>query len=310
MKNRIVFMGSPEYAVPILQTLIGEYNIVGVVTQPDRPSGRGQVLTPPPIKNLSIENNLPYIQPRRLREPQSIEQLKSWEPDIIIVAAFGQILRPEVLGLPKYGCINVHASILPRWRGASPIQAAILNGDQQTGVTIMMMDEGVDTGAILAQRAIPISEHDTHRTLSQKLSTLGAELLIETLPKYLSGQIQPSFQDPSLVTLAPMIKKEEGRLDFSKTAQFLSNQVRAFYPWPGTFTTWQGNILKIIKAHAVIDHILSSSLTEKPGEKVVYQGLPAIITLDGIFVLDEVQPAGKKPMPGKTFLQGTRNWIE
>ena len=187
MTPSTVFMGSPDLALPILQALAAHYPIVGVVTQPDRPAGRGQALTPPPVKVLAEKLALPVIQPRRLREPEAMERLRSWAPELIVVAAFGQILRPEVLDLPRYGCINVHASLLPRWRGAAPIQAAILHGDADTGVTIMKMDPGVDTGPLLSQRSLPISPQDTAASLSEKLSALGAELLLETLPAYLKG---------------------------------------------------------------------------------------------------------------------------
>src|SRR4030042_208732 len=191
MMPRTVFMGSPEFAVPVLRKLADKYLVVGVVTQPDRPAGRGRVLKSPPIKQLADELNLPVIQPRKLSEPEVMGQLHQWAPDLIVVAAFGQILRPEVLNLPHFGCINVHASLLPRWRGAAPIQAAILNGDEQTGITIMVMDPGVDTGPILNQDSLPVTLEDTAGSLITKLSHLGAELLQDTLREYLSGKIHP-----------------------------------------------------------------------------------------------------------------------
>ena len=231
-----------------------------------------------------------------------MEQLCLWAPELIVVAAFGQILKPEVLDLPRYGCINVHASILPRWRGAAPIQAAILAGDAETGITIMRMDPGVDTGPILSQRYLPIEENDTAGTLSDRLSKLGAELLLDTLPRYLSGDLSPRIQDNSLATYAPMLKKEQGQLDFTLPATDLARRVRAFNPWPGAFTLWEGQILKIHRAHAVDLPGLC------PGAMMVHQGLPAYSTGQGLLVVDEVQPAGKKSMPGKVFLQGARGW--
>lgn len=298
----IVFMGSPEFALPTLRALAGSYRVVGVVTQPDRPAGRGRQLTPPPVKVLAQELSLPVIQPNRLREPDAMEQLRAWAPDLIVVAAFGQILRPEVLDLPAFGCINVHASLLPRWRGAAPIQAALLAGDEQTGITIMKMDPGVDTGAVLSQRATAIQPDDTAASLGERLARIGAELLVETLPTYLSGDLMPQSQDGSQVTDAPMLKKEDGQLDFQQPATSLARRVRAFNPWPGAYTHWQGQGLKIHRAHAV------DTPSPGAGRTCIHGGLPAIATGQGLLVLDEVQPAGKKAMPGKVFLQGARGW--
>jgi methionyl-tRNA formyltransferase len=302
MHIKVVFMGSPEFALPTLRGLARQFPVVGVVTQPDRPAGRGRTLTPPPIRLLADELGIPCIQPNRLREPQAMEQLHAWKPELIVVAAFGQILRSNVLDLPRFGCINVHASLLPRWRGAAPIQAAILNGDPQTGVSIMCMDPGVDTGPVLNQRSLDILPDDTAGTLSERLAVLGAELLLETIPGYLSGERQPQEQDHSLATLAPMLKKEDGQLDFSKPAEVLSRQVRAFQPWPGSSLTWQGGFLKVLKAHA------GPGAGDPPGKLLIRQGLPAVQTAQGVLFLDEVQPPGKKPMPGKVFVQGAREW--
>jgi len=298
---KIVFMGSPDFAVPTLRTLAQHYEIAGVVTQPDRPSGRGRELKAPPIKLLAMDLGLSIIQPEKLREPAAMEQLRLWSPDLIVVAAFGQILRSDVLTLPSHGCINVHGSILPRWRGAAPIQAALLNGDSETGVTIMQMDKGVDTGAMLSQRAIKIEDEDTAGSLFEKLSTLGADLLIETLPRYLSGELQPQLQDESKATYASMLKKEDGLLDFTRTAEELVRRVRAFNPWPSAFFEWNGGMMKIHRAHAEMGN-------ESAGKRLVYRGQAAVGTGSGILVLDEVQPAGKKSMSGKSFLSGTHNW--
>jgi methionyl-tRNA formyltransferase len=314
MDIRIVFMGSPDFALPSLRRLAAHYAVVGVVTQPDKPAGRGRTLTPPPVKQLALELGLPIMQPVKLREPQAMAQLQAWQPDVIVVAAFGQILRPAALDLPRFGCLNVHASLLPRWRGAAPIQAAILHGDAETGITIMRMDPGLDTGPMLSQRRLPITLEDTAGALSLKLADLGAELLLETLPGYLSGAIQPQPQTGAEPTYAPMLKKEEGLLDFSQPAQALARRVRAFNPWPGAYTTWEGQILKIHRAHAAITAVLTPNPSPleigeiNPGLRVIYQGLPAIAAADGLLVVDELQPAGKKSIPGKVFLHGARHW--
>ena len=302
MTTKIVFMGSPDFSIPALRALAEVYPIVGVVTQPDRPAGRGRVLTPPPVKCLALELGLPLIQPERLRQPEAMAQIQAWAPDVIVVAAFGQILRPAVLELPLFGCVNVHAALLPRWRGAAPIQAALLNGDAQTGITIMRMDAGVDTGPTLSQRALPIQPDDNAGALSERLAALGGELLLETLPAYLSGELAPQPQEDAGATYAPMLNKADGQLDFSQPAEALARRVRAFNPWPGAFTVWQGQMLKIQRAHAV------PTPCARPGQTVVYQGLPALCTSDGLLALDELQPAGKKPQPGKAFLQGARGW--
>jgi len=303
MDPRIVFMGSPDFAVPALRRLAQRYAVVGVVTQPDRPAGRGQTLTPPPVKVLAQELKLPFIQPVKLRQTEALEQLTRWAPDLIVVAAFGQILRPQVLDLPLQGCINVHAALLPRWRGAAPITAAILHGDSKTGVTIMRMDPGVDTGPILSQRAEPVHQDDTTISLSLRLSELGADLLLETLPGYLRGEILPQLQENTFATYAPMLEKEDGALDFNQTAVDLERLVRAFQPWPGAYMEWTGGLLKIQRAV-----IAESSTGLHPGQRMVHLGFPAVQPGPGLLLLTEVKPAGKKPMPGNIFLQGARNW--
>ncbi len=294
-------MGSPDFSLPVLRSLAASFEVAGVVTQPDRPAGRGKQLKAPPVKVLAEQLGLPVIQPRRLREPEAVHQLAAWAPDLIVVAAFGQILRKAVLELPPNGCINVHASLLPRWRGASPIQAAILHGDAHTGVTIMCMDEGLDTGPILSQRAIPIQPSDTAATLSEKLSTLGAELLTETLPQYISGTLKPQSQPDKGVTTVSTLNKADGNLDFSQDAAALERKVRAFNPWPGAFLTWRNQPLKVHRAHVAAGAAASAT-------RQVYDALPAVGTSNGLLVLDEVQPAGKKPMGGVEFLRGARDW--
>lgn len=300
---KIVFMGSPDFALATLQGLCESYQVVGVVTQPDRAAGRGRELKPPAVKTLAEELGIPVIQPQKLREPEAMEQLRAWSPDLIVVAAFGQILRQEVLDLPPHGCINVHASLLPRWRGAAPINAAILHGDEETGVTIMKMDAGLDTGPILSQRAVRIAPYETASSLFGKLSKLGASLLLDTLPGYLAGEIEPYPQPDEGSTYAPMLTKEEGQLDFSRPAAELERKVRAFNPWPGTYFTWDGNLLKVHRAATNPGQV-------REGKRVVIDDLPAVGTSDGVLLLEEVQPAGKKAMPGKAFLSGARNWAE
>jgi methionyl-tRNA formyltransferase len=296
-------MGSPDFAVPTLHALAAHYEVVGVVTQPDREAGRGRALKSPPIKTLATELGLNVIQPEKLRAPAAMNQLRLWSPDLIVVAAFGQILKPDVLALPLHGCVNVHASLLPRWRGAAPIQAAILAGDSQTGVTIMKMDQGVDTGATINQRAIKIEDDDTAGSLSEKLSHLGADLLIETLPRYLSGELQPQTQDERKATYAPMLKKEDGLLDFTKPVEVLVRQVHAFNPWPGAYFHWNGGMLKVHRAHAEAGNA-------SEGQRLVCRGQPAVGARGRLLILDEMQPSGKKSMSGEAFLSGARNWAD
>ncbi|MBL7162940.1 MAG: methionyl-tRNA formyltransferase [Anaerolineales bacterium] len=302
MDIRIVFMGSPDFSLPALRALAENYRVVGVVTQPDRPAGRGRELKIPPVKELAQELGLPIMQPTRLKAPQAIEQLKAWNPDLIVVAAFGQILRPGVLDLPQHGCINVHASLLPRWRGAAPINAAILHGDDKTGVTIMKMDPGLDTGPILSKSEISIQADETAGSLSPKLAQLGGDLLIETLPAYLSGEMTPQPQDDSLATYVRMLKRTDGELDFNEPAEALARRVRAFNPWPGTYLIWGDQRLKVHNAHAL------SATSPGVGVFTIQEGCPAVGASDGLLMLDEVQPSGKRSMPGDTFLRGARDW--
>ena len=299
----MVFMGSPDFSLPTLRALSRAYDLVGVVTQPDRASGRGRELKAPPVKRLALELGAPVIQPEKLRQPEAMEQLRAWNPDLIVVAAFGQILRKDVLDLPRFGCINVHASLLPRWRGAAPINAAILHGDEQTGVTIMVMDVGLDTGPMLSKRSIRLRRDETAGSAFEKLSQLGADLLTETLPDYLSGKLMPTPQPEQGVTYAPMIKKEEGRLDFSQDAEALERRVRAFNPWPGAFMDFDGTLLKIHQAR------VERGLAET-GQRIVVQDQPAVGAGGGLLILEEVQPAGKKMMSGKSFLAGARQWAD
>ena len=300
--HRIVFMGSPDFAAISLRALAQKFNIVGCVTQPDKRAGRGKKLFSPPVRILADELDIPTIQPRRIKDEEAMDALRRLSPDLIVVAAYGQILRPELLALPRYGCVNVHGSLLPRWRGAAPVQAAILAGDTETGITIMLMDAGIDTGEMLSKRAIPIEKYDTAETLFDKLAPLGAELLVETLPKYLSGEILPEKQPEEGASYAKMLKKADGELDFSKTAEELERQIRAFNPWPSSFFEWEGTRIKVHRAK--VDTGKSAGI----GKQVKIEGVPAIGTSEGNLLLEQIQPAGKKSMTGKSFLAGGRKW--
>ena len=293
-------MGSPEFAVPSLDALVENYSVVGVVTQPDRPAGRGSRLRPPPVKITAEGHGLGVFQPRTLRSEEDMEQLAEWAPDVIVVVAFGQVLSPEVLALPPHGCLNLHASLLPRWRGAAPIAAAILAGDETTGVTVMRMDEGLDTGPILAQREMQIRPDDTASSLAERLSNLGAELLLESLPAYLAGDLQPQPQPAEGITLCGLLTKEDGRLDWSKTAVELDRRIRAVTPWPGAFTMWDGRQLKILAAIPLPDW----KGNHQPGTVFEVDGGAAVVTGEGALKLLEVQLAGKKALPIDVFLCG------
>ena len=305
MKTRIVFMGTPDFAVPTLRVLIEAHDVVGVVTQPDRPAGRGRELHQSAVKREAVQRNLPVFQPRSLRTPEALAQLAQWMPELIVVAAFGQILTEEVLELPPYGCLNVHASLLPRWRGAAPVAAAIMAGDEVTGVTVMKMDAGLDTGPIVAQRQEPIRADDTRPTLMERLSFLGAELLAETLPAYVAGDLVPQPQDDEEATIAERLRKEDGRLDWSRPALALDRKIRALTPWPGTYTFWEGRRLKIIEASPLPDWRGG----EGPGTVVEVGDGVAVVTGQGALRLEEVQLAGKRAMGMGPFLQGHQDFV-
>lgn len=301
MSENVVFMGSPELAARIMEALASKYRVVGVVTQPDRPAGRGKVLASPPVKVLADQLGIPTIQPERLRD-EAFAQLQAWNPDVIVVAAFGQILRQRVLELPKFGCINVHASYLPRWRGAAPIQAAILHGDEFTGVSIMKMDAGIDTGPVLIQEKVYLAVDETLSTLTEKLSALGATLLLKALEDYLAGKLDSKPQPQGGDTYAGMLKKEDGLLDFTQSAAEIDRKVRALNDWPGTYCDVNGQVIKIRKVKTIL------SEPHPAGMRSVLDKVPAISTADGWVQLLEVQPAGKKWMPGADFLRGIQNW--
>jgi methionyl-tRNA formyltransferase len=303
-KPSLVFMGTPAFAVPTLRALIDAgYPISAVLTQPDRPVGRGQKLAMPPVKALAVEHGIPVHQPQRLRgDAEMIQTLRDLAPDLIIVVAFGQILPREVLDIPRHGAINVHASLLPRFRGAAPIQWALLNGDAETGVDTMLMEEGLDTGPILLEAKTPISEDETSETLTQRLSELGANLLLETLPLWVEGRIQPQPQGEGAI-YAPMIKKEMGVLDWSQDARTLHNRVRALQPWPGTSTTLGGQLLKIGSTRLIHE----SAPEAEPGTIVALtpDGWK-VATGEGLLLVTVVQLPGKKPQPAAEVARGWR----
>ncbi|XWX05309.1 methionyl-tRNA formyltransferase [Aggregatilineales bacterium SYSU G02658] len=292
---RIVFMGTPEFAVPSLKALIAHHQVVGVVTQPDRPAGRGGELRPPPIKELAQAHSIPCVQPVKLREVK--DWLRAQEADLFVVAAFGQILPQSVLDMPRHGCLNVHGSLLPRWRGAAPIHAAIRAGDAETGITIMLMDAGLDTGPMLTQASTPIKPDDTSASLHDRMAELGANLLIQTIPPYLNGQITPQPQDDALATYAPQLSKEEGRIDWSLPAVQIERTIRAFDPWPGTFTHWDGKLLKVHRARLRAGQ-------QPAGSVALIDGALCVGTGDGLLELVELQLEGRKRVTADDFLRG------
>ncbi len=303
--TRVVFMGTPEFAVPSLLALSDHHEVVGVVTQPDRPAGRGRTLTPSAIKQAALAADLPVFQPETLGSPQAVDHLAAWHPEVIAVAAFGQILPDAVLELPPHGCLNLHASLLPRYRGATPIPAAILAGDERTGVTLMRMDEGLDTGPIIAQVECPITSMDTAASLTAKLSDMAAQLLIAKLPEWIGGELQAQPQDDSQATYCGPLKKEDGRLDWSRSADYLDRQVRACDPWPTAFTTWQGRMLKVLRARSRPE----IQMEGQPGEVVALEPGIGAITGKGILQLIDVQLAGRRAITAQQFARGQRKLV-
>ncbi|MDD6038792.1 MAG: methionyl-tRNA formyltransferase [bacterium] len=298
---RVIFMGTPDFAVGTLEALIESgYEVVLVVTQPDKPQGRKMELMAPPVKNCAISHDIPVFQPKRVREPEALAQIKAHDPDLIVVAAFGQLLPKELLDMPKFGCINVHASLLPKYRGAAPIQWSILNGDETTGVTIMRMDVGLDTGDMIAKVEIPIGEEDTGGTLFDKLAQAGAKLCVDTIPSIVDGSAVYTPQDESLATKVGMIKKSDGQIDFTRSAKQIVCQIRGLNPWPSAFTSLRGKTLKIWSAKAV-----ASTGTAAPGTVIAADKKQLLVqTKDGALSLQEVQLEGKKRMAIEDFLRG------
>jgi methionyl-tRNA formyltransferase len=298
---RIVYMGTPPFAVPPLQSLItAGHEIVGVVTRIDKPAGRGKVLTPPAVKIAAEQSGFPAYQPKRVRDPESVAAIKAMGPDVIVVAAYGQILPREVLELPKYGCVNIHASLLPAYRGAAPITWAIINGETLTGITIMQMDEGLDTGAILAQESIPIGPRDTTGALTEKLSQIGSRLIVDTLSRIEAGEIKAVPQDPGKATLAPPLKKEDGLIDWELTAEDIHNRVRGLSPWPGAFSFLNGGLVKVLETQVVTGSAGPGMLTSQGKDSL------AVGTGKELLRIVSIQPEGKRPMSAAEFLRGHR----
>ena len=299
---RLVFMGTPDFASASLEALLrSNDSVVGIVTQPDRPKGRGQTLTPSPVKLLAQQVQIPLLQPLKMKDPEFLHALAGWKPDMIAVAAFGRILPPVILTLPPLGCINVHGSLLPKYRGAAPIQWAIINGETETGITTMLMDEGMDTGAILLQEAISITTHETSGTLAPQLAELGGKLLVETITRLKAGTLVPQPQDTSRATLAPLLKKEDGVIDWTVPAMVLANRVRGLSPWPGAYTTVVGgDRLAIWQALA-----LPGCETKPPGTVIaVTTEAIHVATGDGVLAVMELQPANNRRMAVSQYLSG------
>jgi len=307
MKVRTVFMGTPQFAVTILESLLqSSYQVLAVYTQPDKPAGRGRPVVLPPVKKLALERQIPVIQPKTLKSKEVVGKLASLQPELIIVAAFGFILPPEVLSLPKFGCLNVHPSLLPRHRGPSPVANTILCGDELTGVTIMLMDAGMDTGPILAQGKVGISFMNTTGSLSSKLADVGAKLLLEALPKWIGGELKPRTQDESQATYSKLIASKDAEIDWHLSAVELWRRVRAYNPWPSCYTWYQGKRLKIHKAIPFGDIAAGEvgkviALAEPPGV--------GVIAGQGILGLCQVQLEGRREMPVSDFILGKRDFI-
>jgi methionyl-tRNA formyltransferase len=305
-------MGSPEFAVPPLEHLLAsQYQVVAVYTQPDKPAGRGRGLVSSPVKRAALAWRLPVVQPARLKGAGVVEQLGGFKPDVIVVAAFGQILPQPVLALPRLGCLNIHPSLLPRFRGASPVASAILAGDEFTGVSIMAMDEGLDSGPVLARAQIPISAIDTTGSLATKLSWLGARLLLEVLAHWTRGELTARPQNEAEASYCRSITKEEGEIDWHQPAIDIWRRVRAFNPWPGCYTRWRGRQLKIIEAVP-----LPGERSLKAGQVVALTSVPqgaeaafGIGTGDGVLGVLRVQLEGKQVLAAAEFLRGQRDFI-
>lgn len=299
---RIVYMGTPDIAAIILKRLLEEpYEIVLTVTQPDRPKGRGKELAKSPVKVLSEEHGIPVFQPERLRNPEAVAVIREAKPDMIVVAAFGQILPKEILDMPKYGCINVHASLLPAYRGAAPIQWAVLDGQKESGVTIMYMNEGLDTGDILLQKRVSLSPVETGGSLYDTLSVMGAELLTEAIPKIVDGTLTAVPQGEMTTAYAKQLTKEMGRLDFTRPAEELERYIRGLNPWPGTYTQLDGKTFKIWRAEVVT--LTDSSLEIGTVTDITKKSFTFVTGKGGLRVL-ELQPEGKRRMTTEEFLRG------
>lgn len=304
---RIIFAGTPDFAARHLDALLSsEHQIVGVFTQPDRPAGRGKKLMPSPVKVLAETHNIPVFQPASLRQAENQQLVTNLKADVMVVVAYGLILPKAVLDIPRLGCINVHGSLLPRWRGAAPIQRSLWAGDNETGVTIMQMDVGLDTGAMLYKLACPIESADTSAILYDKLAGLGPQGLLETLRQLASGNTQPEIQDDSLATYAEKLSKEEARINWSLSAEQLERCIRAFNPWPMSWFEIDNQPLKIWSAS-----VITTPTNAQPGTilSVSKQGIQ-VATGEGILNLESLQPAGKKAMTAQDLLNSRREWFE
>jgi methionyl-tRNA formyltransferase len=315
---RIIYMGTPQFAVPALEALVrgaqpgavlaSGYEIAAVVTRPDKPSGRKQEIVYAPVKQAALAHGLPVWQPGSFKKAENQQALAAYQADLLLVAAFGQILPQAVLDLPRYGTLNIHASLLPKYRGSSPISEAILQGESEAGVTIMLLDAGIDTGPMLLKRAIPLAEDETTASLTPKLAELGAATLLEVLPLWIGGQLVPQPQDHTLASHTRMIQKEDGRVDWSRPAELLAREVRAYIPWPNASTTWRGKALKILTAYPRP----SASDAEQPGQVslatlTTAEGTRKVLrvaTGEGDLLVEHLQLEGKKAMSADEFLRG------
>ena len=298
---KIVFMGTPDFAVGALEALVeAGHEVVAVVTQPDKPKGRGKEMQQTPVKACALKHNIEVFQPVKIKTPEAVEVLKGYGADLFVVAAFGQILSKEILDMPKFGCVNIHASLLPKYRGAAPIQWAILDGEKETGVTIMQMNEGLDTGDMLTKVIVPIEDTDTGESLFEKLAEAGAKLLIETIPQIEAGTLHPEAQDDSLSTYAKMIKKEMGLIDWKKEAVVLERLVRGMNSWPSAYTHFNGKTLKVWEAGVELKEEKA-----EPGTVVeVTKNSIKVQTGQDLLVLKQIQLEGKKRMDVASFLLG------
>ncbi len=298
-KTKIIFAGTPELAASVLEALLAEptFEVLAVVSQPDMPSGRKQTISPTPVKELALKNNLEVLQPQKIS--QIADHLIELTPDFLIVAAYAQLVPPSVLKIPKIECLNIHASLLPKYRGASVIQAPILNGDKETGVTIIRMVDKLDAGAIFAQTRVPITDTDTTETMTAKLAELGGQLIVKTIKNIVEGKAECYEQDESLVTYVHKLDKADGLIDWTKTGEEISRFVRAMLPWPSAWTWMNGKQLKVL----AVKDILPLD-TYKPGKVFVYNNQLAIQTGKGALLVSRIQAEGKKPMASNEFMNG------
>lgn len=302
----IVFMGTPEFAVPSLESLLKEgYNVVGVVTQPDRPQGRKKVLTPTPVKEAALKHGLPVLQPQRMRSPEAVEELAALKPDLIVTAAYGQILPKAVLDLPQYGCLNIHGSLLPKYRGGAPIQRSIINGEKETGITLMYMAEGLDTGDMIAKSVVPIEDEDTSGSVFEKLSVAGAKLLLEQLPLIIAGTADRIPQNHEESTYASNLSRDDERIVWTASSREIFNRVRGLVPFAGGFTIWNDEVFKVWAVANPSEVLASAASGQAPGTvlDLSERGIE-VKTGDGSVLLTRVQPAGKKAMEATEFIRG------